>query len=120
MQSKATNVAAYLEEAPAERRPVLKKLRSLCRKVLAGYEEQMEWGMAAYKKDGAAEVAFASQKNYIAVYFLKSHVLQANKALLRGVDMGKSCLRFPKPERIDLEVIEKLLRSTLTSGERPC
>ena len=120
MQSKAPNVAAYLEEAPEDRRPVLEKLRGLCRKVLAGYEESMEWGMAAYKKDGTAEVAFASQKNYIAIYFLKSRVLRANKALLPGVDMGKGCLRFPKPERIDLGVIEKLLRSTVENEERPC
>jgi len=120
MQSNAPNVAAYLEEAPAERKAVLKKLRALCRKVLAGYEESMEWGMAAYKKDGSAEVAFASQKNYVAIYFLKTRVLQANKALLRGVDMGKSCLRFPKPERIDLGVIEKLLQSTVEGDERPC
>jgi len=120
MQSKAPNVAAYLEEAPAERRPVLKKLRGLCRKVLAGYEESMEWGMAAYKKDGTAEVAFASQKNYIAIYFLKTRILQSHKALLPGVDMGKGCLRFRKPESIDLAVIETLLRSTVKSDEQPC
>lgn len=120
MQSKAPNVAAYLEEAPAERKAVLKKLRGLCRKVLAGYEESMEWGMAAYKKDGTAEVAFASQKNYIAIYFLKHGVLQTHKSLLRGADMGKGYLRFPKPEKIDLGTIEKLLRSTFGSDEPPC
>ncbi len=100
---------------------MLKKLRGLCRKVLVGYEESMEFGMPVYKrKAGAAEVAFASQKNYIAIYFLKPGVFGKHKALLRGVDMGKGCLRFPKAERIDLGTIETLLRSSFESGERPC
>ena len=119
MKSEASDVAEYLEQVPAERRPVLKKLRGLCRKVLANYQESMQYGMPVYKRGEAAEVAFASQKNYIAIYFMKSRVLGEHKALLRGVDMGKSCLRFPKAEGIDLELIEKLLRSTAVSEEQP-
>jgi len=120
MQSKAPNVAAYLKEAPEERRAVLTKLRGLCRKLLAGYDEEMSWGMPVYKKGDAAEVAFASQKNYIAIYFLKRRVFESNKSLLRGLDCGKGCLRFSKAEKIDLAVIEKLLRTTVETVERPC
>lgn len=120
MQSKAINVAAYLKEVPPDRQAVLKKLRSLCRKVLAGYEEGMDYGMPVYKKGGEVEVAFASQKNYIAIYFLKSEALRACQALLKGIDMGKGCLRFPKAEKIDVAVIEKLLRHTASDGGKPC
>jgi uncharacterized protein YdhG (YjbR/CyaY superfamily) len=120
MKSEAPTVAAYLEETPAERKPVLKKLRALCRKVLAGYSEGIQYGMPVYAKGGTAEVAFASQKNYIAIYFLKPGVLAKHKTQLRGVDMGKGCLRFPKAERIDLTLIETLLRSSFASGEPPC
>ena len=120
MKSEATSVAAYLEGVPAERRPVLKKLRGLCRKVLAGYKEDIQYGMPVYQNGDAAEVAFASQKNYIAIYFLKAGILETHQALLSGVDKGKGCLRFRKAESIDLGVIEALLRSTAASNERPC
>lgn len=63
MQSKAKNVTDYLQEIPEERRE--------CLATLTGYEERMDYGGPCYKKNGVAEVGFASQKNYIALYILK-------------------------------------------------
>lgn len=68
MQSKAQTVTAYIQEAPENRQAPLSELRALCQKVLAGYEESMDYGMPSYKKDGKVEVGFTSQKNYIALY----------------------------------------------------
>ena len=62
MQSKAKNVAAYLKELPEERRRPLTRMRQLCRQVLVGYEECMEYGMPVYKRNGVVEIGFASQK----------------------------------------------------------
>ena len=45
MQSSATDVDAYLAEVPAERRHVLTAIRDLCRDLLSGYEEGMNYGM---------------------------------------------------------------------------
>ena len=63
VQSNATDVASYIEEAAAQRREALRKLRSLCVACLPGYEETMKWGMAGYLRNGAAEVAFAMVQN---------------------------------------------------------
>ncbi len=41
MQSKAKDVASYLDEVPPERRDCLEKLRKLCRGTLKGYAEAM-------------------------------------------------------------------------------
>jgi uncharacterized protein YdhG (YjbR/CyaY superfamily) len=60
MQSKAKTVTAYLKEVPAERKSALKKLRALCRATLAGFEESMDYGGPCYKRNGVAEVGFAS------------------------------------------------------------
>ncbi|MBZ5591045.1 MAG: DUF1801 domain-containing protein [Acidobacteriia bacterium] len=62
MTSKAPNVQTYIEEVPAERRPAVRKLLSLCRQNLTGYEECIEYGMPGYKRNGVLEVSFASQK----------------------------------------------------------
>ncbi len=56
MTSKATDVASYIKELPADRRAAMEKLRSLCRQNLKGYEECMEYGMPGYKRNGALEL----------------------------------------------------------------
>jgi uncharacterized protein YdhG (YjbR/CyaY superfamily) len=120
MQSKAADVQTYIAEAPADRQAVLRKLRLLCRETLPGYEEAMEYGMPCYKRDGKPEVSFASQKQYISLYALKEDVVNEFRAELKGCNIGKGCIRFSKPERIDFDVVEKLLRRTTESKSKAC
>lgn len=122
MQSTAENVSAYLEEIPVERRAALTRLRQMCLSMLDGYAESMTYGMACYTRPGAAEpeIAFASQKNHIALYVLIQPVLDANRSLLNTASIGKSCVRYSKPEKMDFEVIQKLLLETRASKDAIC
>ena len=116
MQSKAKDAQAYIEQAPADRREALLKLRELCLKVLKGYEERMVYGGPGYARQGAArervEVGFASQKNYISFYILRQEALEPYRAELTGLSVGKGCIRYPKPGKIDFAVVRKLLVAT--------
>ena len=122
MQSQAKTVTAYLKEVPAERRAALKKLRDLCRALLTGFEETMEYGGPSYKRNGVAELGFASQKNFIGLYILRTDVMNAHKDLLKGkgVTFGKGAIRYSKPERIDFKVVESMLRATQESMGPVC
>jgi hypothetical protein len=40
--------------------------------------------------------------------------------LLKGVSMGKGCIRFTKPEKMDYDVVRKMLKGTYTSNEAIC
>ena len=120
MQSKAVDVAAYIQEAPSERQTALARLRTLCLETLSGYEERMEYGMPVYACNGIGEVSFASQKQYISLYILKREVLDAHSELLQGINMGKSCIRYRKPAQIDFDVVEKLLVGTRESAGAVC
>jgi uncharacterized protein YdhG (YjbR/CyaY superfamily) len=120
MQSKASNVGQYLKEVPAERLETLKQLRELCRTTLDGYDESMEYGMPSYTKDGIVEVAFASQKNYISLYILKEPVLDKHRPTLDGLNLGKGCIRYSKPGRINFELVKQLLEDTLVSDAEIC
>ena len=115
MQSKAQDVAAYLEEIPQERREALTRLRELCRTLLVGYEESMAYGMPCYSKNSVAEVAFASQKNYISLHIVKQSVVNAHRAELKGASIGKGCIKYTKPEKLDWDVIKMLLEDTANS-----
>ena len=119
MQSKAKNVDEYLDEIPEERREALQRLRELCLETLVGYEESMEYGMPSYKPEsGEVEVAFASQKNYISLYILKKDVLDKHRDSLAGLNIGKGCVRYTKPQKIDFSVVEQLLTdSRLSEGD---
>jgi uncharacterized protein YdhG (YjbR/CyaY superfamily) len=116
MQSKAADVDAYLEEVPESRRPTLRALRDLCRKHLKGHDETLAYGMPTYSKAGKPGVAFASQKNYISLY-VNPAIVEAHREELAAASIGKSCIRFAKPEKLDLAVVEKLLVATRESSE---
>ena len=122
MQSQAKTVTEYLLEVPQERLAVLKKLRALCRKHLKGFEESMEYGMPNYRRKGVAEVGFASQKNFIALYILRTDVMKAHADQLQGtgISHGKGCIRYSKPERVDFAVVESMLKATTRSKGQVC
>ena len=122
MQSSAKTVPAYLKEVPAERQAALKQLRDLCRSVLIGFKESMQYGMPGYSRNGVVEVGFASQKHFIALYILRTDVMNAHRYLLNvpGITLGKGCIRYSKAEKIDFKVVERLLKATVESTGEVC
>lgn len=111
-------------EAPEERQSALAHLRALCRKHLKGFEEIMEYGGPVYRRNGVAEVGFASQKHFIGLYTLRvrTDVMKAHAGQLvgRGISHGKGCIRYSKPERIDFSVVESMLKATVGSKGEVC
>lgn len=133
MQSKAATVDAYLAELPADRQKALNEIRKVIRKNLPkGFKECMNYGMigyvvphskypAGYHCDPSLPLPFmglASQKNFIAFYhmgiYASPKLLQwftdaYAKAGVGKLDMGKSCIRFKKPENIPFALLGELV-----------
>lgn len=82
----------------------------------------MQYGGPSYSRGSEVEVGFASQKNFIGVYILRTDVMNAHKHLLtgKGVSLGKGVIRYSKPEKIDFGVVEKMLRATVESTGPIC
>ena len=120
MQSEAKDVTKYLEEVPAKRLPALTRLRELCLEILIGYEESMAYGMPSYKNGGVVEVAFASQKSYISLYILKEDVMNEHRPLLAGLNVGKGCIRYPNPDKIDFDLVRLVLTESYRSNSPVC
>ncbi|MGB3006493.1 MAG: DUF1801 domain-containing protein [Chitinophagaceae bacterium] len=132
MQSKATTPEAYIAEMPIDRQAAFKKLRAIIKKNLPkGFKESMAYGMIGYcvphskypagyhcdPKQPLPFMSIASQKNFIAVYHMGVYAIPAlskwftaahAKASTKKLDMGKSCMRYKKPEDIPLELIGEL------------
>lgn len=122
MQSKAKDVDTYIKEAPEDRRQALSRIRQLCLKELKGYKEIMKYGGPCYEKNNIIETGFASQKHFIGLYILKKDVMDKYKDQLKGkgISTGKGCIRFSKPDKINFEIVEKLLRETFISTNIVC
>ncbi len=118
----AQTVEDYLGAVPDARKEALSRLRSLCQRILNGYDESMQYKMPTYSRRGAGEIAFASQKNYISLYVMKEEVVNRHRAALleAGVGVGKGCIRYRTPEKIDFGVVEELLKDTVASSADPC
>ena len=129
MQSKAKTVDEYITEIPADRQKAMQELRKVIKKNLSkGFQESMNYGMIGYAvphskypagyhcnpSDPLPFMAVASQKNSINIYhmgvyadprllkwFQEAHA----KASPKKLDMGKSCIRYKKPEDIPFQLI---------------
>ena len=132
MQSKAATVDKYLAEVPAERQKAFEELRKVIKKNLPkGFQEGMGYGMIGYcvphskypagyhcnPEQPLPFISIASQKNFIAVYhmgvysdpkLLKWFTDAYAKAGVGKLDMGKSCIRFKKPENIPFKLMGEL------------
>jgi hypothetical protein len=134
MYSKAKSVKEYLDAISDDRKAIFKKLRETIKaNIPKGFKEEMNYGMigyvvphsiypAGYHTSPDMPLPFAnisSQKNHIALYhmgiysipelrewFLKEYPKHSQAKL----DMGKSCIRFKKPEHISFDLIGQLMQ----------
>ncbi|UII21371.1 DUF1801 domain-containing protein [Fulvivirga ligni] len=134
MKIEAASPDEYISKLPEDRQQAMQKLREVLSQNLPdGFEETMSYNMigyvvphgiypAGYHCDTKLPLPFiniASQKNFIALYHMG---LYADEKLLSWfqeeypkhcstkLDMGKSCIRFKKPDKIPFELIGELAR----------
>jgi len=117
MRSTATTVAAYLDEQPTEWQPTLRKLRAACRRELRGYTEKMRYGMPSYLREGTIDVNFALQAAYLTVYVWNRVVFEAHRAELAGLNLGKACIRYRRPEQVIWNIVSRLLADLRDSAD---
>jgi hypothetical protein len=134
MQIAANSPDEYVEQIPFDRKPAMNRLRqTILENLPKGFDETMSYGMIGYvvphsiypsgyhcdPKLPLPFIAIASQKNFVAFYhmaiyadkslhnwFVAEYSIQSKSKL----DMGKSCIRFKKPENIPFELIGQLVQ----------
>ena len=51
---------------------------------------------------------------------MKKDVVDEFRSALSAASIGKGCIRFTKPEKIDCDVLKRLLRRIAGSKSAPC
>ncbi|MBW8359528.1 MAG: DUF1801 domain-containing protein [Weeksellaceae bacterium] len=134
MRIEAEHVADYLSKVPDERKPAMQKLYETVKENLPeGFEEGVSYGMMGWNVplenypngyhctpgEPLPFMGMASQKNFIAFYHMGMYadkelhdwfVSEYPKHSKRKLDMGKSCIRFKKPDEIPLELMGELVK----------
>lgn len=134
MISKALTPDQYIEELPEDRVEAITKLRKVINDNLPkGFKEEMSYGMIGYVVPHEIYpsgyhctpnlplpfMSFASQKNSINFYhmgiyaepeILNWFTAEYPKYSKAKLDMGKSCIRFKKPDQIPFELIGELVQ----------
>ena len=132
MQIKADLPKQYIDQLPVDRKQVMGQLRrAILDNLPNGFVETMSYGMigyviphsiypSGYHCDPKLPLPFmgiASQKNFVAVYHMGIYaynklmnwfVNEYPKHCKTKLDMGKSCIRFKKPDHIPYELIGEL------------
>lgn len=132
MTSTAATPNEYIDSLPEDRKEAMSELRKVILKnIPKGFHEEMSYGMIGYvvphsiypagyhctPKLPLPFLSIASQKNFIAVYnmgmyadekLLNWFVSEFPKHTTAKLDMGKSCIRFKKPEQIPYKLIGEL------------
>ena len=120
MQSNASSVSDYLNEVPDERLKAIIHIRELCQQHLPDFDESMQYGMPSYSRDGTVEIAFANQKNNISLYILRTDVLNPYRDRFPASAIGKGCIRYRNPDKIDFGLVEEMLVKTNASTGEVC
>lgn len=130
VQSKAASVNEYLKELPDDRREIVSIVRSrILENLPEGYVETMNWGMICfeipletypdtYNGQPLGIASIASQKNHIGIYMMGCYMVPEQMSKLEKAfaemkvkpNMGKSCIRFTKLDKIPLDTIVELIR----------
>ena len=132
MQSNALTPDEYVEQLPDDRKQAINTLRKvISENIPECFTEVMSYGMIGYVVphsiypdgyhcDPSLPLPFlniASQKNFIAVYHMVVYsdptlnqwfVSEYSKYTKTKLDMGKSCIRFKKPDQIPFQLIGEL------------
>lgn len=134
MQSKASTVAEYLKQLPADRREAVEAVMQVVRANADPLlEEGMQYGMIGWyvphhvfppgyhvdPKQPLPYACLASQKNYLSLYLMSIYADDTPDEQWfrkrwatsgKKLDMGKSCIRFKRAEDLALDVIGEALQ----------
>jgi uncharacterized protein YdhG (YjbR/CyaY superfamily) len=128
----------YIAQVPEQRKAAFEALRQVVLENLPqGFKEVISYGMIGYvvphqiypagyhcsPKLPLPFINIANQKNFIALYHMGIYAdpdllqwfqQEYPKHIKTKLDMGKSCIRFKKPEQIPLELIGELCQKMTT------
>jgi uncharacterized protein YdhG (YjbR/CyaY superfamily) len=116
MISAASTVSAYMREAPPSQQPILRRLRTLIRTAAPAAKELMKYGHPHYNLFGSL-FALAAQKHHVALYVAETDVVARHREQLKGLSIGRSCIRLRPAATPDYTELARVLKEAVRARE---
>jgi len=107
--NKPINVNNYISQFPQETQKIMQEIRNLIKKIAPDSEENISYGMPAYKTNSKPLVYFAGYKHHIGFY-AAPNAHEAFKTELSEFKQGKGSVQFPLNQPMPYNLIIKMIK----------
>lgn len=116
MNTTIKTVDEYISSFPASTQKLLKQMRATIKKAAPKAEEDISYGMPAYKYNGKRLVYFAGYKNHIGFYATPTGHSAFAKELSKYKE-GKGSVQFPIDAPLPLELVTEIVKFRVQENE---
>ena len=100
------------------RRETLLQLRKLIQSAGPKLKEGISYGMLSYGDAAGGILALNAQKHYVSLYVGDTKKIDPDGALLKGLNLGKGCIRLSKTTSIADTGIEAFIKKVIAMRKR--
>ena len=109
----------YLQQLPDDwRQEKVKALRKIIRDKEPKLTEKITYKMLSYGDDDNIVFCLNAQKNYVSLYVGNASKVDTDGSLLKGLNVGKGCIRFTKSIEISETRIDEFVERAVEMWER--
>lgn len=114
MQYEAKNPKEYLNKLENDwRKDKLEEIREMIKSNGPDLKEGIEYKMLCYGKGKQSIFHLNAQKSYVSLYVVNIDKVANSGSLLKGLDMGKGCIRIRKNNKLSETKLDKFISETI-------
>jgi uncharacterized protein YdhG (YjbR/CyaY superfamily) len=113
LATRPTTIDEYLSAVSRDKRAALERLRRAIKAAAPEATECISYGLAAFRLDGKALVAFGAAANHCAFYPMSSTTVEAHRDKLKDFETSKGTIRFQADRPLPLALVRKLVRARM-------
>lgn len=114
MQYNVNTPEQYLSELEADwRKGTLLRVREMIRTHGPTLSEGTEYKMLAYQLNGKTVFHLNAQQNYVSLYVGNTKKVENSDFMLKGLDLGKGCIRIKKKINLNETGLEEFIKATI-------
>lgn len=117
MAARPTTIDEYLAPLSKDKRDALEKVRRAIRAAAPKAEECISYGLAAFRLNGRALVAFGASANHCSFFPMSSLTIAAHKDDLANYETSKGTIRFPADKPLPAALVRQLVKARIAENE---
>jgi uncharacterized protein YdhG (YjbR/CyaY superfamily) len=106
----------YLQALPAESRAALERLRKIIHSTAPGCEEDVSYGLAAFRHEGRMLVGLGAMKSHCGLYLMSNQTVKKFSVQLERFETSTGTIRFRPDQPIPVALVRQLVRTRIAEN----